>query len=66
MGSGRPDAHGGHALGQPPNTYGGPVSNDPLTIRFKQTIDASGPLRTGALQQDVHVVDDSAVKEDRP
>ena len=44
----RPDAHGGHALGQPPNTYGGPVSNDPLTIRFKQTIDASEPLRTGA------------------
>ena len=28
--------------------YGGPVSNDPLTIRFKQAIGASEPLRTGA------------------
>ena len=30
------------------HTYSGPVSNDPLTIRFKQTIGASEPLRTGA------------------
>ena len=30
------------------HTYTGPVSNDPLTIRFKQTISASEPLRTGA------------------
>ena len=30
------------------HSYGGPVSNDPLTIRFKQTIGASEPLRTGA------------------
>jgi hypothetical protein len=28
--------------------YSGPASNDPLTIRFKQTIGASEPLRTGA------------------
>ena len=30
------------------HSYGGPVSNDPLTVRFKQTIGASEPLRTGA------------------
>ena len=30
------------------HTYGGPVSNDPLTIRVKQSIGASEPLRTGA------------------
>ena len=30
------------------HTYGGPASNDPLTIRVKQTIGASEPLRTGA------------------
>ena len=30
------------------HTYSGPVSNDPLTIRFKQAIGASEPLRTGA------------------
>ena len=30
------------------HSYSGPVSNDPLTIRFKQTIGASEPLRTGA------------------
>ena len=30
------------------HAYSGPVSNDPLTIRFKQTIGASEPLRTGA------------------
>jgi endo-1,4-beta-xylanase len=30
------------------HTYGGPVSNDPLTIRFKQAIGASEPLRTGS------------------
>jgi hypothetical protein len=28
-------------------TYGGPVSNDPLTIGFKQAIAATDPLRTG-------------------
>jgi GH35 family endo-1,4-beta-xylanase len=30
------------------HSYGGPVSNDPLTIRVKQTIGASQALRTGA------------------
>jgi hypothetical protein len=30
------------------HTYTGPASNDPLTIRVKQTIGASEPLRTGA------------------
>jgi hypothetical protein len=30
------------------HTYSGPVSNDPLTVRFKQSIGASEPLRTGA------------------
>jgi hypothetical protein len=30
------------------HTYSGPVSNDPLTIRLKQPIGASEPLRTGA------------------
>jgi len=28
-------------------TYGAPASNDPLTIRFKQSIGATEPLRTG-------------------
>jgi endo-1,4-beta-xylanase len=30
------------------HTYGGPVSNDTVTIRFKQAIGASEPLRTGS------------------
>jgi hypothetical protein len=30
------------------HSYDGPVSNGPLTIRFKQAIGASEPLRTGA------------------
>ena len=30
------------------HTYGGPVSNDPVTIRLKQAIGASEALRTGA------------------
>jgi endo-1,4-beta-xylanase len=30
------------------HSYGGPVSNDTLTIRFKQAIGASEPLRTGS------------------
>ena len=30
------------------HSYSGPVSNDALTIHFKQTIGASEPLRTGA------------------
>ena len=30
------------------HSYSGPASNDPLTVRFKQTIGASEPLRTGA------------------
>ena len=30
------------------HSYGGPVSNDALAIRFKQAIGASEPLRTGA------------------
>jgi hypothetical protein len=29
-------------------TYGGPVSNDPVTIGFKQSILANEPLRTGS------------------
>jgi hypothetical protein len=29
------------------HTYSGPVSNDPVAIRFKQAIGASEPLRTG-------------------
>ncbi len=29
-------------------TYGGPVSNDPVTIGFKQSIGANEPLRTGS------------------
>ena len=45
------------------HSYSGPISNDPLTIRFKQSIGASEPLRTGAYSQDAHVhaVDDDAV-----
>ena len=30
------------------HSYSGPISNDALTIRFKQSIGASEPLRTGA------------------
>jgi hypothetical protein len=30
------------------HTYGGPASNDPLTIRLKQTIGSAEALRTGA------------------
>jgi hypothetical protein len=30
------------------HSYSGPVSNDQLTIRFRQSIGASEPLRTGA------------------
>ncbi len=30
------------------HTYSGPVSNDPLTVRFRQSIGATEPLRTGA------------------
>jgi endo-1,4-beta-xylanase len=30
------------------HSYSGPASNDPLTVRLKQTIGASEPLRTGA------------------
>jgi hypothetical protein len=30
------------------HTYSGPVSNDPLTLRFKQAISSSEPLRTGS------------------
>ena len=29
------------------HTYSGPVSNEPLTVRFKQTIGATEALRTG-------------------
>ena len=29
-------------------TYGGPVSHDPVTVSFKQTIGANDALRTGA------------------
>jgi len=30
------------------HSYSGPVSKDPLTIRFKQSIGGAEPLRTGA------------------
>ncbi|HEY6891559.1 MAG TPA: M64 family metallopeptidase [Solirubrobacter sp.] len=41
----------GGALGMIPSTlltYGGPVSHDPVTVNFKQTIGANDALRTGA------------------
>jgi hypothetical protein len=41
----------GGALGALPSTlltYGGPVSHDPVTVNFKQTIGANDALRTGA------------------
>ncbi|MDA0165597.1 M64 family metallo-endopeptidase [Solirubrobacter ginsenosidimutans] len=41
----------GGALGTIPSTlltYGGPVSHDPVTVNYKQTIGANDALRTGA------------------
>ncbi len=40
-----------------------PVSNDPVTITFKQSIAATDALRTGTLFQDadVHAVDDDSM-----
>ena len=40
-----------------------PVSNDPVTIAFRQAIGANDALRTGTYSQDadVHAVDDDAV-----
>jgi hypothetical protein len=35
-------------LGSTLLTYSGPVSHDPVTVSFKQSIGASDPLRTGA------------------
>ncbi len=46
--------NGSYALAQPlqglgvVKTYSGPVSNDPVTITFRQAIGATEPLRTGA------------------
>ena len=44
-----------------------PVSNDPVTITFKQHIGANDALRTGSLLQDadLHAVDDDAVSDGR-
>ena len=44
-------------------TWTAPVSNDPVTITFKQRIGASDALRTGTLREDAHVhaVDDDPV-----
>ena len=40
-------AVGGSASPTPLLTYPGPVSNDPVTVAFKQAIAAGDPLRTG-------------------
>ena len=46
--------NGTYSLAQPlqglgvVKTYSGPVSNDPVTITFRQAIGATEPLRTGA------------------
>ena len=44
-------------------TYGGPISNDSVTLGFRQAIGANDALRTGTVQQDadVHPVDDDAI-----
>ena len=46
-GRGRGRVRPGQRLAADAARYSGPVSNDPLTIRFKQAIGASEPLRTG-------------------
>ena len=38
---------GGSAAPTPLLSYGGPVSNDPVTVSFQQHIGAADPLRTG-------------------
>ena len=40
-------------------TYGGPISNDPVTLNFRQRINANDALQNRGVQQDadVHVVD---------
>jgi PKD domain-containing protein/peptidase M28-like protein len=38
---------GGSANPTPLLTYGGPISNDPVTVAFRQHIGATDPLRTG-------------------
>ena len=49
--------NGAFALPQPlqglgvVKTYAGPVSNDPVTITFKQAIGATDPLRTGSYEK---------------
>ena len=47
-------------------TYSGPVSNDAVTLAFKQPISANDALRTGTLQQDadVHALDDEPRKRE--
>ena len=44
-------------------TYGGPVSNDPVAVGFKQPIAATDALRYRDLREDadVHAVDDGAM-----
>ena len=36
-------------------TWAAPVSNDSVTLEFKQSIGVNDPLRTGRLREDVHV-----------
>ena len=45
-----------------------PVSNDAVTITFKQAIEANDALRTGSVRQDadVHVVDHVSLMDDAP
>jgi hypothetical protein len=38
---------GGSPLPATVKTYAGPVSNDPVTIAFRQSVGANEPLRTG-------------------
>ena len=45
-------------------TYPGPISNDTVTLNFRQPIAVTDPLRTGSVQQDAHLhaVHDTARK----
>jgi hypothetical protein len=43
----------GSALPATVKTYSGPISNDPVTIEFKQPIAATDPLRTGTYAKTV-------------
>jgi hypothetical protein len=51
--AGSPAGHGGDyaPVGAAPlalETWSGPVSNDPVSVGFKQTIGSTDPLRTGS------------------